>query len=658
MHIKVISPSHLSALPSNISIKFSRLLSWTRTLKMRSFMHAGLIRSFFAFFFFTASLLFAQNKFTLSGFVTDAHSEEKLAGVNIIVENTDWGAATNQQGYYALTLPVGSYTLSYRYMGYETVKKEVALARNRTLNITLSQEILKGDQVSVTAEKPDHNIKSTEISIEKLDIQQVERIPVIMGETDIMKTIQLLPGITSTSEGNSGYIVRGSGFDQNLILMDGMPIYYSSHMQGLYSVFNSDAVDGLTVYKGGTPARFGGRGASVLDVRMRESGFEQYRAGFSLGLITSKFFIEAPVIADKLSVFVAGRSTRLGLGYQYDQYNSGNSDNTSGGKDGAKGESSGDKSGNSDYTFFDPYERWYDINAKVIYKINDNNRIFLSGYYGQDYAITVGPTDWGNKAASFRWNHNFSQKLISNTSLIYSEYYTHNVSFGGLYVFRSGIKTSSFKQDLLWVPNDKHGVHFGFQSEYQDFNHGGLEDTSQDDAGKFMPPMQGLESALYIENDQKITHRLSAHYGLRWSFYHQLGPGDRFVYDEASNEPISSEYFAENTDVMASYNVLEPRLTMTYLLDENSSVKTSFNRNAQYLRLMSLGGQIQWYDIWMPTTNNIPPMITNQVAAGYFRNFADHQFKLSGEVYYKWMTDAADFEDGLHNYLVDNLEAY
>ncbi len=307
--------------------------------------------------FCSSQTVFTQQKFTIRGVITDSTSNEELVGVNISVEGTASGTTSDDDGYFSLELTQGSYEISFSFIGYETIKKTFDLSKNIISNIKLSPVALESETITVTAEKPDHNIKSTEISIEKLDIEQIERVPVIMGETDIMKTIQLLPGITSISEGNSGYIVRGSGFDQNLILMDGMPIYYSSHMQGLHSVFNSDAVDGLTVYKGGTPARFGGRGASVLDVRMRESGFDQYRAGLSIGLITSKFSVEAPIVTDKLSVFASGRSTRLGLGYQYDQYNSGNSfGNTSGGKDGGQGGSSGDKSRNSDYTFFDPYE--------------------------------------------------------------------------------------------------------------------------------------------------------------------------------------------------------------------------------------------------------------------------------------------------------------
>jgi len=599
----------------------------------------------------------AQQKFTISGTITDAKTGQNLIGVNVYIKDTSIGTTTNNDGFYSLTLPVSSYTIVYRYMGYETIELKFALTQNISSNIKLSPSAIEGEEVVITSEKPDHNVKSTEISIEKLEMRYVEKIPVIMGETDIFKTIQLLPGITSIAEGRSGFIVRGSGIDQNLILMDGMPLYYSSHMQGLYSIFNSDAVAGLTVYKGGIPAHFGGRGASVLDVRMKESNFDEYRAKLSVGLITSKFSVEAPVIKNKLSVFLSGRSTKLGVGYFHDEIKRNNSQTDSDGGKGGGGKSGGKGTSENDFYFFARNESWMDLNGKIIYNINDNNNLYLSGYMGRDSALVAGGlTEWGNRAASLRWDHQFNSKFLSNTSLIHSRYYTAQT--GGIYKFRSGIKSSSFRQEFSYVPNDNNKITFGLTSEYQYFNHGGLEDVTQDDAGKFMPRMQGLESAIYVENDQKLTYRLSAYYGLRYSLYHRLGPGDKFVYDEDSNEPLSSENYPDRTDVMEFHHALEPRLAITYLLTDKSSFKMSYNRNAQYLRLMTLGMELQWYDIWMPSTSNIDPMFTDQFAMGYFHNFKENEYKFSVETYYKNMNGAADFEDGLHNYLVDNLEAY
>jgi hypothetical protein len=606
------------------------------------------------FVFYCAQTALAQEKYTISGIVTDAETGEELVGVNVYEKERSGGTTTKTDGFYSLTLSGNTYQIIYSFVGYKTVEKEVHLTENSRLNIELSPSPLTLGETVISSEKEDQNITSTQVSVVKLDIKQVEKIPVIMGETDIFKTIQLLPGITSIAEGRSGFIVRGSGIDQNLILMDGMPIYYSSHMQGLYSVFNSDAVDRLTVYKGGIPAHFGGRGASVLDVRMKESDFDRYHAKMSIGLITSKFSLEAPVINDKLSVFLAGRSTKKGIGNLHDRIKEDNSETSS--QDG-KGGGKGGRGSGDDFYFFARNESWMDLNGKIIYKINDNNSLYLSGYAGRDSALVAGGlTEWGNRAASLRWVHQFNSKFLSDTSLIRSRYYTEQA--GGIYHFTSGIKTSSFRQEFSYVPNDKNRINLGFTSEYQDFNHGALEDETQDDAGKFMPPMQGLESAFYVENDQKLTQRLSTYYGLRYSLYHRLGPGDSFTYDEESNEPLSSEYYPERTDVMAFHHSLEPRFALTCLVDDRSSFKVSYNRNAQYLRLMSLGAEIQWYDIWMPSTENIDPMLTDQFALGYFRNFRDNEFKFSVETYYKRLNGAADFEDGLHNYLVDNLEAY
>ena len=613
----------------------------------------------YLFFILLIYSLMGQDTFTISGKITDSKTGMALAGANIFEIKSERGTASDTEGQYLLSLTKGTYKIKISYIGYNTMQREIVLNENIVLDFALIPDPISMSRIDVSGIAPDHNVKSTEISVERLSIRQVEQIPVVMGETDIMKTIQLLPGITSIAEGRSGYIVRGSGIDQNLILMDGMPIYYSSHMQGLYSVFNSDAVKGLTVYKGGVPARFGGRGASVLDVQMRDGNIENFQGGLSAGLITSKFSLETPIIKDKFSFFLSGRSTRLSGGSLYDEINDGtqtggrlNSDKGGGGKnDDGKGSSN-----SNDFRFFAPNESWFDINGKAIYHINEKQNLNLSFYVGRDSAMTVGLTEWGNRAALLRWENRFANKWLSNTSFIYSKYYTANIS--GIYRFHSGVSTQSVKQEFSFFPNQNNEVRFGITSEYQDFNHGSLEDATQNDGGKFMPGMQGLESALYIENDQKINDRISLYYGLRNSFYHQLGPGDRFTYDEVSNEPIEAEFFPGKTDIMSSYNSLEPRLAMTYLLSEQNSFKLSYNRNAQYLRLMSLGAEIEWYDIWMPTTKNIKPMLTDQFAMGYFHNFNNNEVKVSAEAYYKILNGAADFEDGLHNYLVDNLEAY
>jgi len=416
--------------------------------------------------------LMGQDRSTISGKITDSKTGMALAGANIFEIKSERGTASDAEGQYLLSLPKGAYKLKVSYIGYKTIQREVELNKNIALDFALIPDPISMSRIDVSGIAPDHNVKSTEISVERLSIRQVEQIPVVMGETDIMKTIQLLPGITSIAEGRSGYIVRGSGIDQNLILMDGMPIYYSSHMQGLYSVFNSDAVKGLTIYKGGVPARFGGRGASVLDVQMRDGNIEQYRGGISAGLITSKFSLEAPIIKDKFSLFLSGRSTRLSGGSLYDIINEGsttggrlNSDKGGGGKSSS---GKGKSDSGSDFRFFAPNESWFDINGKVIYQINDKQNLNFSFYVGRDSAMTVGLTEWGNRAALLRWENRFATKWLSNTSLIYSRYYTANIA--GIYHFHSGVSTQSFKQEFSYFPNPNSEVRFGLMSEYQDYN--------------------------------------------------------------------------------------------------------------------------------------------------------------------------------------------
>ena len=318
------------------------------------------------------SISLGQVEFTISGKIIDKVSGQSLPGANVFETTTEEGTSSNAEGEYSLLLPEGNYKFKVSYIGYNSIESEVYLNKNITIDFQLEPDPIAMRSIDVSGIAPDHNIKSTEISVERLSIRQVEQIPVVMGETDIMKTIQLLPGITSIAEGRSGYIVRGSGIDQNLILMDGMPIYYSSHMQGLYSVFNSDAVKGLTVYKGGVPARFGGRGASVLDVRMRDGNIEQFQGSVSAGLITSKFSLEAPIIKEKFSLFLSGRSTRLSGGSLYDEINDGTQ--TGGRLNSDKGSNSEKNSGgkveSGDFRFFAPNESWFDINGKAIYDIN------------------------------------------------------------------------------------------------------------------------------------------------------------------------------------------------------------------------------------------------------------------------------------------------
>ena len=530
--------------------------------------------------------------------------------------------------------------------------------------------VMQLDKMTVVGTKKNLRITNTDISVEKFKIEELAQIPVFMGEKDIMKTLQLTPGITTITEGRSGFVVRGSGIDQNMILMDGMPIYYTSHMEGLYSVFNSDAVDSLVIYKGGTPARYGGRAASVLDVRMIGDKVDRIQAKLGIGLITTKLALRVPVIKGTLWASIAGRSSYLSIGKMHDSIKDDcveDDENAKLGKGGACTRFSGGlyatKGGGlqtgDEFYFFGRPEHWYDINPKVVWKVNEDHSLNLTGFFSEDNSILLGEVWWGNRAGALRWNAQWSPRLLSETTAYYSEYFTDNIT--GIYVFSSGIKTGGFRHNFSWFPFKEMTVTMGADLEYQDYDHGTLQDT-QERFGKFMPTMQSLETAVYAGVELRdLVKGLTIYAGLRWSLFFRLGPGDTHEWDPSTNEALPGTTVPHGDgEVMATHTNPEPRLNVTYAFSDEQSVKFSYNRSAQYLRLMTNSMQLTWYDIWMPSTENIPSMTTDQWGLGFFHNFTvlGRAFEYSVEGYYKHHTDVADFEDGLHNYLVDNLEAY
>ncbi len=608
-------------------------------------------------------------KFTLSGTITDIETGDNLIGINVIEEGTSNKTTTNKEGFYSLLLTKGPHKITYSFKNYKTEEKEVKITENKELNIKLQSSIKTLSKMVIVDEKKNENITSTEMSIEKFDIEEVETIPVIMGEKDIMKTIQLVPGITSVTEGRSAIVVRGGSIDQNQIMMDGMPIYYFSHMNGLYSIFNSEAMEDMVVYKGGIPSQYGGRSASFLDLTMKEGDNQDYHGSVGVGLIASNLYVEGPIIKDKMSFFWAGRSTRLGIGRLIDTILVGR-DTTS--LD--EGEIKDRKNVSSDdpRIFTSSGAFFNDMNAKIVYHINDNNSLYLSGYWGKDgesegvIDFFEYPKEWGNRAATLRWSHEFSPKLLSNTSLIYSEYETHAEPPNGS-IIESGIRTGGLRQEFSWFPNTKNKLIFGLCSEYMNFNHGtifgadensyvGLGNSKSRAGEKFMPPMQSIESAIFISHDQKIGSKLSAYYGLRYSLFHRIGSGKQMTYNDF-NTPIDSLYF-HRREIMQFYHNLEPRFSLNYIINDKNSVKFSYNRTVQYLRLMTNSMQLQFFDIWMPCTKNIKPLISDQVALGYFRNFLDNAMNFSIETFYKKSKGEFDFEDGLQDYFQPNLEAF
>ncbi|MCT4645151.1 MAG: TonB-dependent receptor [Carboxylicivirga sp.] len=569
----------------------------------------------------------AQEKHTISGEITDAETGEALIGVTIYTADKTTGTMTNTYGFYSLTLPAGQQHVFFSFVGYKTQDRKINLSANQTIKIQLQTNETALNEVVVSAEKKDKNVAATQMIGEKLDMKTIDKLPVLFGERDVLKTIQLLPGISTVSEGGNGFSVRGGSIDQNLILLDEAPVYSASHLMGFFSVFNADAIKGMTVYKSGIPANYGGRAASVLDINMRDGNMKKIQGSGGIGLLASRLTIEGPVMKDKMSFIVSGRRSYADLMAR-----------------GANQIESGTK------MYF------YDLNAKLNYKINDNNRLFLSGYFGKDdFGFEDLGMDWGNTTATLRWNHLFSAQLFSNTTALYSEY-DYGFNFGDNGSMKSGIKDVSLKQDFTWYANPQNTTKFGMNLTYHTFYPGEFLFEDQSISDIKVAEKQALESALYISNEKKLGTKLVLDYGLRASMFNQFGAGENITYDD-DNNIIDKEYF-DKGEIMQSYYGLEPRLGINYRYSSNSSVKASFNRMVQYLHLMSNSTSGQPTDTWTPSTFNIEPTTVNQYSIGFFRNFMDNAFEFSAETYYKSMNHISDYKDGTQVMLNEDIESY
>ncbi len=579
-----------------------------------------------AFFLLFFGPVNAQEKFTISGKISDSSTGEDLIGATVFQEGTTVGTISNTYGFYSLTLPRGNFKIQILYMGYQTLSKDLILDKNISLNMKLDPSDIKLEEVVVTSDRLDQNISSTDMGMEKLDIKQLETIPVLFGEKDVLKTIQLLPGISAASEGSSGFTVRGGSIDQNLILLDEAPVYSASHLMGFFSVFNSDALKNMSVYKGGIPSQYGGRASSVLDITMKDGNNRNFSASGGIGLISSRLTLEGPVIPEKMSFIVSGRRSYADLA----------------------GKAIGKL--NKDMSLY-----FYDLNAKLNYTVNDKNRLYLSGYFGKDdFGFGDMGMSWGNSTGTLRWNHLFSSKLFSNTTAIYSNY-DYGFNMGSDARMSSGIEDYGMKQDFTWYINPDNTVRFGFHSTWHTFNPGKLLFDNVESVQIVLDQKQAVESAVYWSDNQKFTDRLSAEYGLRLSMFNQVGPGWNNRYDE-NNVKIDSTRYAGG-ELMQTYLSFEPRISLNYRLGGNSAVKVSFNRMAQYLHLLSNSTSGQPTDTWIPSTQNIKPTVASQFALGYFRNFADNAFEFSVESYYKDMQHVIDYEDGTDVMLNENIEA-
>lgn len=558
----------------------------------------------------------AQNKFTISGFVKDTSSGETLIGVNVFnLDNPSTGTTTNEYGFYSLTLPAGQYKLVFSYIGYNKNIQIFTLDRDLRLNVDMDEGIAI-KEVVITSKQADKNVQSTEMSTISLPIEAIKKLPALFGEVDILKSLQLLPGVQFGGEGNAGFYVRGGGPDQNLILLDEANVYNSGHMLGFFSVFNSDAIKNTTLYKGGMPASYGGRLSSVVDIQMKEGNDKNFGVEGGIGLISSRLTIEGPIINEKASFLISGRRTYL---FDIAQIFL--------------------KSGNFAGTNY----YFYDLNTKFNYRFSDKDRLYISGYFGRDILKFASSerdfkfrVPYGNTTATVRWNHLFSDKLFMNLSGIYNDY---DFSFGGGQAefqidVASGVKDYNLKLDFDYFPDYKNKIEFGLLGTHHKLSpniahatNGEVNFTSP------LNPKYGLEYAAYVQDDIKWTARLSTNIGLRASGFTQIGPYtssiDSTVYK--SWEPVKSFYS------------LEPRLAIKYSLDQYSSIKASVNPTTQYLHLVSNSSSTLPTDVWVPSSELVKPQRGIQYAAGYFRNFYSNEYEASVEFYYKTMNDQIDY---------------
>ncbi|MEY4904726.1 MAG: hypothetical protein RLZZ292_2541, partial [Bacteroidota bacterium] len=565
--------------------------------------------------------LFAQNgtqKNTLSGTIRDKNSGEELIGASVIVTDLQGvGAVSNEYGFYSLTLKSGLYNLKISYVGYQDLFQKMDLSKNQKLDINLSQgtEI---QEVTIVAKKENENVTRAQMGVEKIEMKDVKTIPMLFGERDVLKTIQLLPGVKSAGEGNSGFYVRGGSADQNLILLDEAPVYNASHLLGFFSTFNSDAIKDATLIKGNSPAQYGGRLSSVLDMKMNEGNDKKYHVNGGIGLISSRLSVEGPIQNEKSSFLLAGRRTYADVFLQA-------SDN-----------------------FKDNTLYFYDFNAKANYRINASNRIFLSGYFGRDvlgFGSQFG-IDWGNKTGTLRWNHIVNQKLFSNTSLIYSDYnYNIKISGGGnTFNLNSEIKDLNFKQEFQWFPNTNNSWRFGINSIYHTIIPSRFTSSNADVVNSQNKDNRyGLENAAYINNTFTINSKLNLDYGLRLSAYSILGDG---LYNIYKGSTITDSVRLGKKEFGTTYFNLEPRLSLSYKVSENSSLKTAYGRNTQHLHLLSNSTTASPTDQWISNSYNIKPEIADQISLGYFQNFADNKLEFSIETYYKSMQNQVDYRNG------------
>lgn len=606
----------------------------------------GRYNLFLVFFLLSTKFVLAQSpskagRFTLNGYVKDSLSGETIIGATISVNGQAKGVASNQYGFYSITLNEGSYTITASHVSYMGKSVTIDLQENKSFNFDLISKSASIGEVIVYSRKRDGNVKNAQMGKIDLSINQIRNIPAFMGEVDPLKAIQLLPGVRNAGEGNAGFYVRGGGPDQNLILLDDAVVYNTGHLFGFFSVFNADAIKNVSLIKGGMPAQYGGRLSSVVDVSMKEGNINKFQTEGGIGLIASRFSVQGPIKKNKASFILSARRTYIdALVKPFIKKSS---------------------------SFYGSGYYFYDVNAKVNYRFSEKDRLYLSGYFGRDvfdFANTKRSfktnIPWGNSTATLRWNHVFNRRLFSNTTLVYNDYkfkfsaQQENFEIG----LSSGIRDGSAKVDFDYYPLPNHKLKFGGLFTYHKFIPNVA--SGRQDSVVFKPNNEGTkyaaETALYIQDDWELGTKWKINYGIRWSTFTQIGPYTRYVRDENLNPLDSTKY--KSFEPVKAYGGLEPRVTVRYAIDDETSLKAAVTRNLQYIHLVTNAGTTLPTDLWVPSTYLVQPQISWLYALGFFKNFADNTYETSLEVYYKDMQNQVEYAEGYTPSLRDPEEEF
>lgn len=597
-------------------------------------------------FIFNGNHVFADNeeekevlRYTISGHVRDAQNGEELLGATVYVKELGRGTTTNNYGFYSLSLEPGEYTLVYSYVGYKKKTVEIDLQKDIKKNIELNPSNQELNTVTVSGEREDRNISSSQMSSMKIQSKTFEKIPALMGEIDVLKTLQLLPGVQSAGEGSTGFSVRGGSRDQNLVLLDEATVFNASHLMGFFSVFNNDAIKEVELYKGDIPARHGGRLSSLVDIRQKDGNMKKFQVDGGLGTISSRLTVQGPIKKEETSFLIAGRRSYADIFLPLA----------------------------ADENLHDNTLYFYDLNFKLNHILNENNRFYVSQYYGRDVIKIGGMNDdpfsmsWGNMTTTLRWNHLFSDKLFSNFTFVRSGYdYKLGIEESNdnitSFMWRSNLGDNTLKADFGYYLNPNNTIRFGANASYKSFEPGKVKGLSEESIfGEVdVPASNALSYSLYASNEQNIGEKITLNYGLRYTLFQNIGKATVYNFDENYNKIDSTVY--GNNEIFNSYDGFSPRISFKYQFNDKSSIKSSYSRTLQFIHLASNATVGTPLDIWLPSSPNIKPQRADQAAIGYFRNFLGNAIETSVEVYYKKMHNQIDFKDHAQIFLNPQIE--